>query len=93
MFGGVDEIEKSNANIILDIRIKWAYSLLIGDDMTARELLRTLHHDGWYDVDQEGSHLQLKHPTKPGKITIPMHSGRDIAPGTLNNILKCAGLK
>ena len=24
--------------------------------MTAREVLKILHKDGWYEVDQEGSH-------------------------------------
>ena len=61
--------------------------------MTARELLKVLYKDGWYDVDQEGSHLQLKHPTKSGKVTVPVHGKKDIPPGTLNNILKQAGLK
>jgi predicted RNA binding protein YcfA (HicA-like mRNA interferase family) len=60
--------------------------------MTAREILKILHKDGWYDADQDGSHLQLKHPTKPGKVTVPKHSG-DIAPGTLNRIYRQAGLK
>ena len=61
--------------------------------MTARELLKLLHRDCWYDYDQDGSHLQLKHPTKPGKITVPIHFGKDIAPGTLNSIKRYAGLK
>ncbi len=61
--------------------------------MTAREILKILHKDGWYDVDQCGSHIQLKHPSKPGKVTVPMHSQKDIPPGTLNGILKQAGLK
>ena len=61
--------------------------------MTSREILKTLHNGGWYDVDQDGSHLQLKHPTKPGKVTVPIHAGKDIAPVTLNKILKQAGLK
>ena len=61
--------------------------------MKYKELLRKLLADGWYKIDQEGSHLQLKHPTKPGRVTIPVHSGKDIAPGTLNSILKQAGLK
>ena len=61
--------------------------------MKARDLLKLLHNDGWYDYDQDGSHLQLKHPTKPGKITVPVHSNKDIAPGTLHSILKYAGLK
>lgn len=61
--------------------------------MTAREILKILHKDGWYEVDQDGSHLQLKHPTKPGKVTLAMHSKKDIPLGTLNNIFKQAGLK
>lgn len=44
--------------------------------MTAREILKILHQDGWYEVDQDGSHLQLKHPTKPGKVTVAVHSKR-----------------
>ncbi|MCF0043375.1 type II toxin-antitoxin system HicA family toxin [Dyadobacter sp. CY399] len=41
---------------------------------------------------QKGSHLQLVHPFKRGKITIPMHSG-DLKPATLHSILRQAGLK
>ena len=59
--------------------------------MTAREIIRILHKDGWYEVNQEGSHLQLKHPVKPRKVTVPKHSG-DIAPGTLKRIYSQAGL-
>jgi predicted RNA binding protein YcfA (HicA-like mRNA interferase family) len=61
--------------------------------MTARDVLKILRQDGWYESDQDGSHLQLKHPTKPGKVTVPKHSSKDIPPGTLNSILKQAGLK
>lgn len=62
--------------------------------MTAREIIRLLHENGWSEVEArtKGSHIQFKHLTKPGKVTIPYHSG-DIAPGTLNSILKQAGLK
>lgn len=60
--------------------------------MTVREILKILRRDGWYEIDQSGSHLQMAHPTKPGKVTIPKHSG-DIRPGTLNSIYKQAGLK
>lgn len=60
--------------------------------MTAREILKLLHKDGWYEVNQEGSHVQLKHPAKPGKVTVPKHSG-DIAPGTLKRIYQQAELK
>ena len=60
--------------------------------MTAREVLKILHKDGWYEVDQEGSHMQLKHPSKPGKVTVAIHGKKDIPPGTLNKIRKQAEL-
>ena len=61
--------------------------------MTSRDILKILRKDGWYIVDQDGSHAQLKHPNKPGKVTVPIHGSKDIPPGTLNSILKQAGLK
>lgn len=65
-----------------------------GNSMTVKEVLRMLHDDGWQEIPArtKGSHIQLKHPTKPGKVTVPNHGG-DIAPGTLNSIMKQAGLK
>jgi predicted RNA binding protein YcfA (HicA-like mRNA interferase family) len=48
--------------------------------------------DGWVFKSQEGSHRQYVHPTKPGKVTIPFHSG-DLTRKTENAILKQAGLK
>jgi predicted RNA binding protein YcfA (HicA-like mRNA interferase family) len=60
--------------------------------MKVRELLKILRQNGWLDKEQKGSHLQLVHPKKKGKVTLPVHSG-DIPKGTLNTILKQAGLK
>lgn len=62
--------------------------------MTVREILKVLYKDGWKDVEARtnGSHIQLKHSTKPGRVTVPNHKG-DVAPSTLNSILKQAGLK
>lgn len=62
--------------------------------MTVREVLKILHDNGWQEVENrtKGSHIQLRHPTKSGKVTVPAHGG-DIAKGTLNSILKQAGLK
>ena len=60
--------------------------------MTAKEILKILKKDGWYIVEITGSHYQLKHLIKSGRVTIPFHSG-DIKQGTLNSILKQAGLK
>jgi predicted RNA binding protein YcfA (HicA-like mRNA interferase family) len=55
--------------------------------------MRLLADDGWFQVRQRGSHRQLKHPTKPGLVTLAGKPGDDLAPGTLNSILKQAGLK
>ena len=60
--------------------------------MKVRELLKILRQDGWTEKEQKGSHLQLMHPVKKGKVTLPIHGG-DIPKGTLNAIMKQAGLK
>lgn len=60
--------------------------------MRAREAEKLLLDNGWYFVKQVGSHKHYRHPTKPGKVTIPFHTG-DVDKGTLNSILKQAGLK
>ena len=60
--------------------------------MTVREIEKLLSQDGWYAVTQVGSHKQFKHPSKPGKVTVPIHKG-DISKGTANAILKQARLK
>jgi predicted RNA binding protein YcfA (HicA-like mRNA interferase family) len=52
-----------------------------------------LEVDGWYLVAVKGSHRQYKHPTKSGRVTIAGHPNDELAPGTLNSILKQARLK
>jgi predicted RNA binding protein YcfA (HicA-like mRNA interferase family) len=49
--------------------------------------------DGWYLVVTRGSHRQYKHRAKLGRVTISGKMSDDLAPGTLNSILKQAGLK
>jgi len=62
--------------------------------MKLREILFLLREDGWYQVSQKGSHRQFKHPSKSGRVTVPDHGqDKDLAKGTLNSILKQAGLK
>lgn len=60
--------------------------------MTPKEVISLLKEDGWVEKTQKGSHKQFVHPIKPNKVTVPMH-GKDIRIGTLNSILKQAGLK
>jgi predicted RNA binding protein YcfA (HicA-like mRNA interferase family) len=61
--------------------------------MKVSDVLRQLRDDGWYLVGVRGSHRQFKHPTKPGRVTLPGKPSDDLAPGTLNSVLKQAGLK
>src|SRR5882724_23146 len=58
-----------------------------------RDVIRTLETDGWVLARTRGSHRQYKHPLKRGLVTVAGKPGDDLAPGTLNSILKQAGLK
>ncbi|SFB46405.1 Predicted RNA binding protein YcfA, dsRBD-like fold, HicA-like mRNA interferase family [Rhizobium sp. NFR07] len=60
--------------------------------MKSAEMIALLRREGWIEVAQKGSHVQFKHPTKPGRVTVP-HPKRDIPIGTLRSIEKQAGLK
>lgn len=60
--------------------------------ITFREIVKILKKDGWYQVGQSGSHVQFKHPSKPGRVTVPKHGGRTIAPGTEKSIYEQAGI-
>ena len=61
--------------------------------MKVSEMLRLLHDDGWFLVATRGSHRQYKHSSKAGRVTVPGKPSDDLAAGTLNSILKQAGLK
>lgn len=63
------------------------------DTMKVRDAIRILTEDGWYLHATRGSHHQFKHPTKKGRVTVPGNASHELAPGTLNSILKQAGLK
>lgn len=60
--------------------------------MSSREVLRLLKADGWYQVSKKGSHVQMKHPTKSGRVTV-VHPARDYAPGTLRSMEKQSGTR
>ena len=61
--------------------------------MKVRDIIKMLEKDGWYLIAVKGSHMQYKHPLKRGRVTIAGKKNHDLAPGTLNSILKQAGLK
>lgn len=60
--------------------------------MNSREVIRRLVDDGWFEVTQVGSHVQFKHATRMGRVTVP-HPKRDLPIGTLKSIEKQAGIK
>jgi predicted RNA binding protein YcfA (HicA-like mRNA interferase family) len=63
--------------------------------VTYRQVIKRIEDDGWYHERTAGSHLQYRHPTKTGTVTVPGGGklSHDVPPGTLNSILKQAGLK
>jgi predicted RNA binding protein YcfA (HicA-like mRNA interferase family) len=60
--------------------------------MNSREIIRRLEADGWYRVAQRGSHVQFKHPAKPGRVTVP-HPEKDIPAKTLKSIERQSGVR
>ena len=61
--------------------------------MKVRKVIQVIEDDGWYLARTKGSHRQYKHTKKTGLVTVPGKLSDDLAPGTLNSILKQAGLK
>jgi predicted RNA binding protein YcfA (HicA-like mRNA interferase family) len=61
--------------------------------MKVNEILKILQRDGWVLIATRGSHRQFKHATKLGRVTVPGKPSDDLAPGTLNSVLKQASLK
>jgi predicted RNA binding protein YcfA (HicA-like mRNA interferase family) len=61
--------------------------------MKVKEIIKLVEQDGWYLARTKGSHRQYKHQIKIGLVTIPGKLSDELAPGTLNSILKQAGLK
>ena len=61
--------------------------------MKVRDMLVLLRDDGWYLAAMQGSHRQYKHPIKTGRVTVSGKPNDDLPSGTLNSILRQAGLK
>ncbi len=61
--------------------------------MKVKELIKLVEKDDWFLVRTRGSHRQFHHPTKNGTVTIAGKESLDVPIGTLNSVLKQAGLK
>src|SRR6266849_1407588 len=86
----VDRRRVNSTVIWLRILNRLAYHVGI---VKVRDVLKLLRSAGWSLITTVGSHRQLKHPTKPGRVTVSGHPSDDIHPKTLKSILTQAGLK
>jgi predicted RNA binding protein YcfA (HicA-like mRNA interferase family) len=56
------------------------------------QAIRALERAGWFIHESGGSHVQLKHPKKPGRVTVPCHARFDLPKHILKIIINQAGL-
>jgi len=61
--------------------------------MKSKQLYQILTQDGWYAVSQSGSHIKMRHKTKPGVIIFPMHGSSEVGKGLERKLFKQAGIK
>ena len=61
--------------------------------MKVRDVIKLIRKDGWYLEHTRGSHHQYRHTTKQGTLTISGQPGDEMPKGTLNSVMKHAGLK
>ena len=59
--------------------------------VTSSDVLSVLYRLGWERRRQSGSHVILRHPTKPGRVNVPAHRAKTLKPATLAAILDDAG--
>ena len=58
--------------------------------LTARQIRKLLHKEGWVQVKVEGSHYKFD---KDGKrLVVPDHGNKALGIGLVNKILKQAGI-
>ena len=67
------------------------YEIGVTKTLSSRDVLAILKEDGWQLVAIAGDHHQFRHPTKPGRVTVP-HPRNDIALPLLRSVYRQAGL-
>lgn len=61
-------------------------------NLKPREVIRALQKGGFFIHEQIGSHVHLKHPAKPGRVTVPYHERFDLPKHIVKSIVRQAGL-
>ncbi|MFH5927164.1 type II toxin-antitoxin system HicA family toxin [Roseomonas xinghualingensis] len=64
----------------------------MGKTVSSKAAIAAIEADGWFEVAQEGSHKQFKHPTKRGRATVP-HPSKELPIGTVKSIERQTGVK
>ena len=57
-----------------------------------REVVRALERAGFERRRQKGSHVHLRRAADQRRVTVPVHVGKTLPPGTLHGILRDAGI-
>ncbi len=57
-------------------------------NLKPREVIRALQKGGFYIHETTGSHVQLKHSGKPGRITVPYHTRFDVLKHIVKSIIR-----
>jgi len=60
--------------------------------LKAREVVKIFERLGWTKVRRRGSHILMKKDGQMATLSIPDHKGKDVAKGTLRNLIRSAGL-
>lgn len=60
--------------------------------MKVGAIISLIESDGWILIATRGSHRQFRHPTKPGRVTIPGKPSRELSHVLERSILRQAGL-
>src|SRR6266849_1513738 len=94
LFVGIEVVTNRRAQSALTLDVfPCRRKPLIIRGVKVREIIRLLEEDGWYLARTRGSHRQFRHPGKSGTVTVSGKLSIDVPRGTLNSILKQAGLK
>jgi predicted RNA binding protein YcfA (HicA-like mRNA interferase family) len=70
-------------------------AMMLSLPMKYRDIIKIIEADGWVLARTKGSHMQYRHPSKPGTVTISAGGklSKDVPIGTLQSIRRQAGLK
>ena len=61
-------------------------------NLKPKEVIRALERAGFYVHQVTGSHVQMKHAEKPGRVTVPSHERFELPKHIVKSIIRQAGL-